>query len=264
MNQIFKKLAEIPWVAELRRNRQIRLDAHKIANNWTAEDEQMRLFYGQFLSPGDLCFDIGANIGNRLKIFQKIGAGVIAVEPQRQCAQELRRCYGADEKIVIVEMAVSDSPGEAELMMSNFHMVSSLSPEWVSATQASGRFSQHRWRRSGTVGLTTMDALIDKYGMPRFAKIDVEGFEFKVVKGLTRPIPFISLEFTPETLRSSLDCLHWLASLGKPLFNFSNGESMTFTHSDWIDLGEMKDYLESLEITRNVWGDIYVSYPNLE
>lgn len=264
MNQIFKKIAKIPWVAEFRRNRQIRSDAHNIANTWTAEDEKMRLFYGQFLGAGELCFDIGANVGNRLKIFQKIGARVIAIEPQRQCARELRRCYGDNEKIVIVEMAVSDSLGKAELMTSNFHMVSSLSQEWVSATKSSGRFSQHRWRRSGMVDLTTMDTLIDQYGIPRFAKIDVEGFELKVIQGLTRPIPFISLEFTPETRQSSLECLQWLANLGEPVFNFSNGESMTFTHSDWINLRQMKDYLESLEVTHKVWGDIYVSYPDLK
>jgi hypothetical protein len=42
----------------------------------------MTSFYQQFLQPGDLCFDVGANMGNRVEAFLKIGANVVVVEPQ--------------------------------------------------------------------------------------------------------------------------------------------------------------------------------------
>lgn len=42
-------------------------------------------FYEQFIRPNDICFDIGANMGNRTEVFLKLGAKVIAVEPQSEC-----------------------------------------------------------------------------------------------------------------------------------------------------------------------------------
>src|SRR5688572_28540682 len=65
---------------------------------WTAHDQQMLEFYRQFLAPGELCFDVGANVGNRVKIFLKPGARVVAVEPQRECVRTLRAAFGRDPR----------------------------------------------------------------------------------------------------------------------------------------------------------------------
>ncbi len=261
MRSLLKKIARIPLIANIRRSRRIWLDAKREATVWTPQDSLMLAFYRQFLGPNDVCFDVGANVGNRLKIFRKIGAKVIAIEPQHECAKSMRKWYADDPNVTIIEKALSDSAGTAELMISNFHMISSLSKEWVEATQESGRFAAHRWKPAGTVALMTMDELIDQFGLPRFAKIDVEGFELKVVRGLTQPIPFLSLEFTPETRQSSIDCLQWLTNLGAPVFNFSEAESMSLRFTEWIDFSAMQALLASLGDDYSVWGDIYISFP---
>jgi FkbM family methyltransferase len=259
-----KKIARIPWIAEKRRTWRIRSDAKREAKNWTLQDERMLEFYSQFLKPDDLCFDIGANVGNRLKVFRKIGAKIIGVEPQRECANALRKWYADDPKVTILEMALSHAKGKAELMTSNFHMISSLSQEWVNATKESGRFATHRWTPAGTVDLTTMDALIAEYGLPRFAKIDVEGFELNVVKGLSQPLAFLSLEFTPETRQSSIDCLSHLEGLGEPIFNFSDGESMKLRFHEWLSFAEIIQFLESVGTSNEIWGDIYIAFPQAQ
>ena len=41
-----------------------------------------RRFYGQFVGPGDLAFDIGAHLGDRVQAWTDLGARVVAVEPQ--------------------------------------------------------------------------------------------------------------------------------------------------------------------------------------
>src|SRR4030095_1106868 len=57
---------------------------------------RMAVFYRQFLHPGDLAFDIGAHVGNRIRVFRRIGARVVAVEPQPDFVAVLQRLYGRD------------------------------------------------------------------------------------------------------------------------------------------------------------------------
>ena len=47
----------------------------------------MDRLYGAFLSPGDLAFDIGAHVGDRISSFRRLGARVVALEPQPGPAQ---------------------------------------------------------------------------------------------------------------------------------------------------------------------------------
>ena len=56
-------------------------------------------FYSQFIKKGNLCFDIGANVGNRAEVFLEIGAKVIAVEPQSKCVKVLNEKFGNNENI---------------------------------------------------------------------------------------------------------------------------------------------------------------------
>src|SRR5262245_21821949 len=72
---------------------------------WTRRDDSAVDFYSQVLKPGELCFDIGANVGNRLKVFRKIGARVVAVEPQPACASVLRAVYGRDPSVDVLAVA---------------------------------------------------------------------------------------------------------------------------------------------------------------
>ena len=38
-------------------------------SGWSDRDERLKLFYSEFIKPGDLVFDVGANMGNRSKLF---------------------------------------------------------------------------------------------------------------------------------------------------------------------------------------------------
>jgi hypothetical protein len=51
-------------------------------------------FYARFIGQGDLCFDIGAHVGDRVPAFARLGAWVVAVKPDPLCAALLRRWYG--------------------------------------------------------------------------------------------------------------------------------------------------------------------------
>jgi FkbM family methyltransferase len=225
---------------------------------WTEQDERMLGFYSRLVRPGDLCFDIGANLGNRTRILRRLGARVVAVEPQPALARVLRAMHRRDDGVTVVESAVGEAAGDAELMLGNAHVLSSLSAEWIAATQRSGRFARSRWEERVQVRVTTLDALITENGVPDFVKIDVEGFEAPVVRGLSRAIPLLSLEFTPEWLDSTLECLERLSLLGTLRVNYSLGESMAMALDTWVTQAEIVAALERYRGDTSVFGDVYV------
>src|SRR5262245_22407000 len=71
----------------------------------------MEALYRRFLSAGDLAFDIGAHVGDRISAFRRIGARVVAVEPQPAPARALRLIHGRDPGVKLLGAAVSDVEG---------------------------------------------------------------------------------------------------------------------------------------------------------
>ena len=55
----------------------------------------MDALYRRFVGPGDLAFDIGSHVGDRIGAFRRLGARVIALEPQPDCVRVLVRPSGA-------------------------------------------------------------------------------------------------------------------------------------------------------------------------
>jgi FkbM family methyltransferase len=214
-------------------------------------------FYSQFIKKGNYCFDVGANLGNRTRLFLELGATVVSVEPQEACLKHLHELFGANSKVRIIPKALSDKEGTATLAIcEESPILSTMSGKW----QHEGRFSKEfRWSSSQEVPTTTLDALITEFGRPSFCKIDVEGFEETVLKGLSQPIPVISFEFTVEFLNDAAKCINLLTALGEVKFNFSLGEKMKLYHKKWVTPSELITTLESMNDIK-IWGDIYARF----
>src|SRR4051794_14748142 len=75
----------------------------------------MDRLYSQFIRPGDLVFDIGAHVGDRVASFRRLGAHVVAVEPQRALVRTLQLFYGRDAAVRIEPIAIGAHTGEIEL-----------------------------------------------------------------------------------------------------------------------------------------------------
>ena len=82
------------------------------------------------------------------------------------------------------------------MRISKNSVLSTLSEEYIQKNLESGRFSQDSWEGEEIVRVSTLDFFIKKYGCPKFIKIDVEGFEAEVVRGLTKSVEMLSLEFS--------------------------------------------------------------------
>lgn len=226
---------------------------------WTPEDQDMAVFYSQFIKTGDLCFDVGANMGNRTRIFLKLGARVVAVEPQPRCARFLLSHFGHEDGFALLKTALGEREGLGEMMISRETALSSLSEEWVRRVRESGRFKDSQWHRRQAVDITTLDRLIQQEGMPAFIKVDVEGYEYPVIKGLMQPVRTLSFEFTPEFMDAACQCIAHLSALGDIRLNYAMGETMVLVLSEWVMPEPMIDILNA-QRNSGLFGDVYVRF----
>lgn len=230
--------------------------------SWSTADAARLAFYTQLIEPGDLVFDIGANVGNRAKVFLRLGARVVAFEPQSACADMLQRELSGQSAFRLVRKALGDKSGSAELHIGAAHVLSTMSEPWMDATLKSGRFGAEQWRDSEQVTVTTFDEVIREFGSPAFAKIDVEGFEPQVLSGLSQPLRSGSLELAAEARDGIFWCMERLASLHPCEFQFSPKESMRFDWPQWLTLQAACRRLDELiRDDRYAWGDIYFRLP---
>lgn len=222
---------------------------------------QLTRFYAQFIGPGDVCFDIGAHVGSRLRAWAPLNARIIAVEPQPDCMALLRRWFGQQSRIILIEQAVGAAPGVAELWVSSrTPTVTTLSPTWIEAVCQERGFATVRWNEQVLVTVTTLDELITRYGLPAFCKIDVEGYELDVLKGLSQAIPALSFEYLPACLEAARDCIAQLARLGAYQFNWSVGEAQRLRSDRWLDADAMYARLDRFTPAEGS-GDIYARLP---
>ena len=214
-------------------------------------------FYSQFVGRGDLCFDLGAHVGDRVRAFSKLGARVVALEPDPVCAELLNKWYGGHPDVTLLQRAVGAEPGTQPLHISGRNpTLNTLSTGWMRDIQRSSQFQGIEWEATVEVDVTTLDDLIREHGPPRFCKIDVEGYELEVLQGLTYPVPALSLEYNPAVPEIALDCISRLTALGDYEFNWTVREMPRFRSRAWLDPGSMGAELRRLPLEART-GDVY-------
>jgi FkbM family methyltransferase len=216
-------------------------------------------FYKAFVKRGDLVFDVGAHVGDRVGAFRRLGARVVAVEPQHALATTLKLIYGRDDRVAIEKAAVGRSEGEIELKINTANpTVSTVSEDFIKSSQGAPGWQGQRWNKSVRVPMTTLDALIARHGMPSFIKIDVEGFEAEALAGLSKPPAALSFEFTTIQRDIAALCVERCAALGYTKFNAVLGESLQMAHAREQSADEIRAWIEGLPAEANS-GDVYAS-----
>lgn len=152
-------------------------------------ERQGMALYGRYVKPGDLVFDIGANVGQRTGWFLRLGCRVIAVEPQAELHE-----FIPHGQVEVVSAAVGSVEGEQVFhVCSSSNYLSTLSDAYVDQVYAQPGIGGNIYT-DRRVQVTTLDALIGRFGVPAFAKIDVEGGELGVLQGLSHPLAALSFE----------------------------------------------------------------------
>jgi FkbM family methyltransferase len=200
-----------------------------------------RDFYRQFVQPGDLCFDVGANVGQTTEALTTLKAKVIVVEPNPMCLPTLKWQFGNNRNVTIVEKALGAGPGSATLHFEGTASTASLRTDWPFEANS-----------SRTVELTTLDALIAEFGKPKLCKVDVEGFEVEVFKGLNQPIPIVYFEMHKGELDRARTVLTKLGSLGASCTaNVTTGGNDEWIYDQWLDLEELSQRLDEIPVLSN-------------
>lgn len=219
----------------------------------------MDLLYARFLRPGSLAFDIGAHVGDRVSCFRRLGARVVALEPQPGPMRAMRLIHGRDPEVTLLQQAAGDRPGTVRLLVNQSNpTVSTASASFVDAARDAPGWEGQRWDGSIAVPCTTLDALIAEHGCPAFAKIDVEGFEDRVLQGLSVPLPALSFEFTTIARPVAARCLARLRDLGPYRFDLALGETQRLVFGRWTTAEEMGATLAALPHEANS-GDVYAA-----
>jgi FkbM family methyltransferase len=186
------------------------------------------------LRPGDVFYDIGANVG----YFTVIGARLVgpsghvyAFEPASESAEFVRR--NADRNgfsnVTIVQKAVSDTTGRGELVIVEYSGGAALSTATPVADGA-----------RVAVDLITIDEFVSEPAVlpPTTVKIDVEGVELEVLRGMADTIrehrPTIVCEIDDET-QSAFDekyraCLDFVRAVGYEVTSLED----SYPGGDWL------------------------------
>jgi len=229
----------------------------RIYHGAPARKAAMDALYGQFLKPGDLAFDIGAHVGDRISSFRRLGARVVALEPQPGPARALRLIHGRDPQVSLIAAACGAHDGSVSFRINSANpTVSTASDAFVRAAGGAGGWEGQVWDHEITVPCTTLDALIARHGVPALVKIDVEGFEAHVLAGLTRAVPVISFEFTTIQRDVAEACLALLETLGPYGFNVALGESQVLELAEPASAEAIGGFLRDLPHEANS-GDVY-------
>jgi FkbM family methyltransferase len=209
-----------------------------------------REFYSAFIRPGNLVFDVGANLGNYAEAFRAVGATVVAIEPDPRNVEILKKRLKS-EYVHIEPCALGKDEGTAKLhIASDRDDVSTLSDQWAESTEA-------HWQGSIQVQVRTLDSIANDYGIPKYVKVDAEGHDAEVLRGMSFRPQMVSFEFLPRDLRIARECIQLLLDFS---FNFVVEERSRFELNRWVSSEEILRVLSTLPASI-LYGDVFARNP---
>ena len=162
------------------------------------------LLNGHIVKEGDVVLDIGANIGYYVLIESKLvgeQGKVYAIEPvssnlaQLQQNLKLNNC----KNVEVFKLAVGDKNGKAKIYIPEKRNLSTLDKNALEGNLKSVE----------EIEVITVDSFLDKKPKPNFIRMDVEGYEFYIIKGMNKTLKLnikLFIEIHPHKMTEEQLC----------------------------------------------------------
>jgi len=206
---------------------------------------KLRVFYSNLIDKNELCFDIGANTGEKSRLFLKTGAKVVAFEPQEECVSRLSKIKRQYKNFDFHTIAIGVIDGVKKLHLSNYSEIATLSNVFVSLYKK----RNVQWLDQRDVKTITINTAIQRYGLPYFCKIDIEGYEYEVLSTLQYNIALIEFEVVVGFKQKAIDTITFLDN-SHTTYNYTLNEQPFFQLNTWVDLKKITHIIENFSNER--------------
>ena len=203
-----------------------------------------------------LAFDIGSNVGDTIHYLLTRYDKIVGFEPNPSLAEHVSNVF-QNNNVKIVQKGLSSKKEIKPFYISDVkNVISTFSNDWITKS----RFTGNDWNTVINVESITLDDVIDLYGIPDFIKIDVEGYEYEVLKGLTKLLDntLFGFEWAEELFDNTENAVKHVQDIGYTKFAYTNEDNLSLmdnlNFSSWNEL----DIHKNIDLDRKTaWGMIY-------
>jgi FkbM family methyltransferase len=209
-------------------------------------------FYESFIGKSNkLIFDVGANVGSKSRVFSLLSERVVLFEPDLENLKILNARLKNISRCVIIDCALSSNQSVATYYsIGNDSAYNSLSEKHINTiVKTRNILTDERQFSQYEVNTSTLDFFIDKYGVPDYIKIDVEGYEKEVIGGLNVLVPMIGVEANlPEFLPETIAIINYLEQLSNGAYLFNYAINNSFKLKEFVNATIFKNELLTLSV----------------
>lgn len=203
-------------------------------------------------------FDIGTNHGHFTDEYLILNPNskIICIEANPNLCAYLVNKFMNNDNVSVYHYLVSNTSNQNIDFYINpgCDGVSTASTDWVK----NSRFSDSNWAEPIKIESITLDDLIDNTFIPDMIKIDVEGYENTVIKGLTKKVDLIQFEWAEEETESVKDTCEYLKSIGYTQFAYKFGDRpYTDIPTEYTSLENLQLFEQLIPSRKDKWGMLY-------
>tara|TARA_B100000767_G_C19731901_1_gene522096 strand:+ start:297 stop:1061 length:765 start_codon:yes stop_codon:yes gene_type:complete len=208
-------------------------------------------FYEKLLDKDYLVFDLGANHGEKIEVFQRYVKDIVCYEPNKELCDKIIKRFRNNKSIIVNQNIVSNSKGMIDFTyVEGNDAYSTIFPHYLSnfSELDKNKFIKKK------IKSTTLNSEIKKYGIPNYIKIDCEGAEYLILKDLKYPIKLISFEVNlPQIYEDGVKIIKSLSKKFNYEFNVRQQNEHKFYFSKNIDAVQVIDFMSNKKISIEVF-----------
>lgn len=202
---------------------------------------------------GRIALDIGCNKGNVIQqLLDNNYDLVVGIDADIRCVNHCKERFKNEIKVLCYNYLICDeSNTDRDFYQANKSIVSTASTDWMTNCRFAGKM---KWKKVKVPTLTLHDAIDYWCAYADFIKIDVEGYEFEVIKSLKYKQGVIGFEWSEENFDYvAKPCIEHLKKLGYTRWYYTNRDTLTFKY-DWQKELNIGDIIPS---RKKRWGMVF-------